>query len=68
MYVEVIFMSSSTPKKFENADAVYTKDGLLCIQVGDDIMKYPLCNVFSVCHPHGQHLGTSRKGKGTNKS
>jgi|WetSurMetagenome_2_1015567.scaffolds.fasta_scaffold1209705_1 hypothetical protein len=61
MEVEIIFMSSSTPKKITGVDAVYTKDALLCVQVGEMIMKYPLCNVFSVCHPHGPHWGTGRK-------
>ena len=63
MRVEVIFMSSSTPKVFDNATAVYTKDGFACIGYIDEsgvdmILKYPLVNVFSVCHPHGPHGGT----------
>ena len=67
MGVEIIFMSSSTPKKITGVDAVYTKDALLCVQVGEMIMKYPLCNVFSVCHPHGPHWGTGRKYEDSQK-
>jgi hypothetical protein len=63
MRVEVIFHSSSTPKVFENADAVYTKGGLLCIQVADMLIKYPLLNVFSVCHKHGPHWGSNRNNE-----
>jgi hypothetical protein len=58
--VEILFHTSSTPKVFENAYAVYTKDALLCVQLDDGmICKYPLLNVFSVCHMHGQHAGTT---------
>ena len=63
MDIEIIFMSSSTPKKISGVDAVYTKGGLLCVQVGRMIYKYPLLNVFSVCHEHGHHWGTGMKEK-----
>lgn len=59
MEIEVLFQSSSTPKKCENVVAVYTKGGLLCIQFMDGlIVKYPLCNVFSVANYHKPHLGS----------
>lgn len=58
MRVEILFMSSSTPKVFEDAESVYTKDQLLCVRVGDYIYKYPLTNIFSVSHLHGPHLGS----------
>ena len=62
MRVEIIFHTSSTPKIHINAYAVYTKDALLCVQLDDGlIMKYPLCNVFSIAHMHGKHTGTTRK-------
>ncbi len=58
--VEILFHTSSSPKVIENALAVYTKDALLCIQLTDDmIIKYPLMNVFSVCHKHGEHWGAN---------
>jgi hypothetical protein len=67
MKVKIIFVSSNAEKVFENALAVYTKAGLLCIEDGDDIedgqpmiCKYPLVNVFSVCHRHGNHWGSKK--------
>lgn len=63
MRVEVIFNSSSTPKVFEDAKAVYTKGELLCLRVGDMLVKYPLCNIFSVCHKHGNHWGSQQSFK-----
>ena len=63
-YVEIIFHTSSTPKKMDDVYAVYTKDGLLCIQHNNGlIMKYPLCNVFSVAQWHKNHAGTTRDKK-----
>lgn len=59
MKIEIIFQSASTPKKCEDVVTVYTKGGLLCIQYANGlIVKYPLCNIFSVSHYHGTHLGT----------
>ncbi len=61
MQVEIIFHSSSTPKRIK-AHAVYTKGGLLCVQLPDRmVIKYPLGNVFSVAHKHGPHWGTTEK-------
>lgn len=63
MKVEIIFHSSSTPKQMEAA-AVYTKGSLLCVELDDEdhtIVKYPLCNVFSIAHAHGHHMGTSKE-------
>lgn len=66
MRVEILFHSSSTPKVIDDAYAVYTKGELLCIQRDDGmILKYPLLNVFSVVHPHGDHAGTTRKKRST---
>lgn len=66
MIIEIIFISSSTPKKIDAA-AVYTKGGLLCIEWMPDeegralITKYPLLNIFHVAHYHGDHLGTCKQ-------
>jgi hypothetical protein len=66
MEIEVIFNSSSGIKKIQNVKAVYTKGGFCCIQVimPDDepsmIIKYPLMNIFSVVHPHGDHWGSEK--------
>jgi hypothetical protein len=45
------------------ANNVYTKDALLCVELDDNktIIKFPLCNVFSVAHEHGYHMGTSKE-------
>ena len=61
MEVEILFHTSSTPKIVE-ASTVYTKGGLLCIELSNEntILKYPLCNVFQVAHSHGYHKGTSK--------
>jgi len=61
MKVEVMFHSSSTPKVHEDAVAVYTKGALCCIELEDGmIVKYPLENIFSVCHRHGPHWGSTK--------
>ncbi len=66
MRIEIIFISSSTPKVME-ASAVYCKGPLLCVEIPPDkrgrvmILKYPLCNVFQVAHYHGRHAGTTKK-------
>lgn len=62
MEVEIIFMSASTPKIIDAAVGPYTKGGLLCIETQDGIiLKYPLCNVFSVSHKHMPHNGSIEK-------
>ena len=60
MKIEIIFHSSSTPKKCE-VEQIYTKGDFLCTGYKDElIVKYPLCNIFSVAHYHGPHLGTTQ--------
>lgn len=61
MKCEIIFCSSSTPKKCKNVDAIYTKGDMLIIQYKDGlIIRYPLINIFSVANYHGKHLGSTR--------
>jgi len=61
MKIEILFHTSSTPKICREVVAVYTKGALLCIQYKSRlIVKYPLCNIFSVAHKHGPHLGTTQ--------
>jgi hypothetical protein len=66
MRVEIIFCSSSTPKVMF-ASAVYTKGSLLCVEMLPDkkgnvlIVKYPLCNIFSIAHRHGDHAGSTKR-------
>ena len=61
MKIEIIFHTSSTPKKCTKVEAVYTKGGLLVVQYQDGLMvKYPLCNVFSIAGYHTCHLGSTK--------
>ncbi len=58
---EIIFHSSSSPKNIKNIKSLYTKGQLLCIQLENGlIIKYPLINIFSICHKHGKHLGSNQ--------
>jgi len=62
MKVQILFHTSSTPKKIKKVYAVYTKDQLLCVQLKSGlILKYPLLNVFCVSHKHGKHHGSRWK-------
>ena len=59
--IEVLFHSSSSPKRFK-VTALYTKGNLLCCQKSNNlIVKYPLCNIFQVAHEHGEHCNSSIK-------
>jgi len=65
MEIEIIFHTTSTPKVCKDVEAVYTKGQLLCVQYRDRlIVKYPLCNVFSIAHYHGSHLGSTKQKGG----
>lgn len=62
MEIEIIFHSSSTPKKCDKVEAVYTKGGFCCVQYEDRLLvKYPLCNIFSVACIHQPHLGSTKR-------
>jgi hypothetical protein len=62
MEVEIIFMSASTPKIIDAAVGPYTKGNLLCVEDKNGmILKYPLCNIFSVSHKHQKHNGSNQK-------
>lgn len=63
MEVRVIFKDAVAEKVFEHADNVYTKGGLLVIREGDWLWKYPLTEIFSVCHKHGGHWGSHKHKK-----
>jgi hypothetical protein len=54
--IEIIFKDASTPKRY-TVDGTYTKGDFFCLRIGDMILKYPMINIFSVCSPHGFHLG-----------
>ena len=62
MEIEIIFHSSSTPKRVKNATQLYTKGEMICVQQEDGwIVRYPLLNVFSVASKHQNHIGTTQK-------
>ena len=54
--IEIIFKDASAPKQVE-VDNLYTKGDFLCLRVGNMLIKYPMINIFSVCHEHGYHWG-----------
>ena len=61
MRVEILFHTASSPKICKDVDTIYTKGNLLCVQYNNKlIVKYQLCNIFSVAHKHGPHLGTTQ--------
>ncbi len=61
MEVEIIFHSSSTPKRIKNVKQLYTKGQMVCMQLDDEwIVRYPLLNVFSVASKHENHIGTTQ--------
>lgn len=64
MELEIIFHSSSTPKKISNATQLYTKGDMVCVQLDDGvIVRYPLLNIFSIDSQHCKHLGSTQKKK-----
>lgn len=48
MKVYIMFHTSSIEVIYEGVNDVYTKDGLLCLSFDNEIIKFPLCNVFSI--------------------
>lgn len=60
MKVRIIFKDAAAEKEYD-ADNVYTKGEMLVLRVGDMLVKYPLMNIFSVCHKHGNDHWGSRK-------
>lgn len=48
MTVRIMFHTASVEAIYEGVKDVYTKDALLCLSFEDEIIKFPLCNVFSI--------------------
>ena len=48
MTVRIMFHTSSMEATYTNVKDVYTKDALLCLSFENEIIKFPLCNVFSI--------------------
>lgn len=59
MEIRIIFKDATAEKVFKNADNIYTKGGLLVIREGDWLFKYPLTEIFSIVHKHGNHWGSN---------
>ena len=65
MEVHIIFKDATAEKIFTNVCNIYTKAEMLVVCEKDDngdkwLWKYPLMNIFSVCHKHGEHWGKRR--------
>ena len=60
MDIEILFKDASAPKRIEGASNGFTKGDFYCIRVGEMIIKYPMINIFSVCHLHGDHMGSGK--------
>lgn len=56
MKVFVQFITASVPTIYDNVKDVYTKGALLCLSFTDSplILKFPLCNIFSVSSTYGK--------------
>jgi hypothetical protein len=48
MTIYIRFHSASMEAAYHNVKDVYTKDSLLCLSFADEIIKFPLCNIFSI--------------------
>lgn len=50
MTAYIMFHTASTEAEYKNVKDIYTKDSLLCLSFtnSEDIIKFPLCNVFSI--------------------
>lgn len=49
MKISVHLASQSKPKKYKDVVNTYTKDGMYCVLLKNDIVhKYPMCNIFRV--------------------
>lgn len=48
MKINVHLLSQSHPIEYVDITNAYTKDGMYCIYKGDEVVKYPLCNIFRV--------------------
>ena len=48
MIVKIVFQTNSVPVVYTGVRDVYTKGGLLCLSFDENILKFPLCNIFYV--------------------
>lgn len=50
MTVFITFQTAAMETQYNNVKDVYTKDGLLCLSFEQEILKFPLCNIFCIRH------------------
>lgn len=55
MKVKIIFHTNATGCVYD-VDDIYTKDALLCLRKGNLVIKYPLCNIFSIAHEYDTNV------------
>lgn len=48
MIVKIVFQTNSVPVVYTGVCDVYTKGCLLCLSFDENILKFPLCNIFYV--------------------
>jgi hypothetical protein len=48
MNIEIHMLSQSQPITYSGVKNAYTKDGMYCVLIGDEVVKYPMCNIFRV--------------------
>lgn len=53
--VKIHLLSQSEPQKFIGIKNTYTKDGMYCIMLIDEVVyKYPMVNIFRVIETYGE--------------
>ena len=52
--VTILFYKGAAEKTFHNVKNIYEKDTMLCLIIGDNILKIPMCNILYV--KHGMHI------------
>jgi len=55
MNIEVHLLSQSQGIKYKGVVNAYTKDGLYCILINGDVIKYPLVNIFRIKESYGEN-------------
>ena len=60
---EILFKTSTGPKRLKNVKAMYTKGTYTCFSFTDSklLLKYTTENIFSICSNHREHAGSSSK-------
>lgn len=48
MNITIHLFSQSKPIEYKDVANAYTKDGMYCVYKGEEVTKYPMCNIFRV--------------------